>query len=155
MKLPTELRASNGRDHQQGFSLIELLVVLVLLGVMAGIAGPATGRFLNSLEFKKQTAKVMAVMRYARLKAVTEGKALVITTEEGSSTVTMSGAVQESRSFDLEEGDTLEFDPAEIIFFPEGYATPCTIKFSKNERVQKIIIDPMTGLPLLDFSDDD
>ena len=143
------------KKKQQGFSLIELLVVLVLLGIMAGVTGPAVGRFMTGLDFKKQTAEVMAIMRYARLMAVTEGKALTVTATEGSNSLTMSGAVQENRALGLAESDTLELDPEEIIFFPEGYATPATLTFTKEERSQKIIIDPMTGLPIIDFSDDD
>lgn len=133
---------------------MELLVVLVLLGIMAGVAGPATGRFLTSLDYKKQTAKVMAIVRYARLRAVTQGKALTITTVEGSNVLTLAGAVDENRELGWQESDTLELDPPEIVFYPEGYATPGTITFTKDERSQKIIIDPMTGLPLIDYSDD-
>ena len=155
MKLRDNIKISALPLKQHGFSLMELLVVLVLLGIMAGLAGPATGRFLNTLDFKKQTSKIMAVMRYARLKAVTEGKAVNVTTADGSNDLILSGAVQENRELGLDETEKLELDPEEIVFYPEGYATPGTLTFSKEERSQDILIDPMTGLPILDFSEDD
>jgi prepilin-type N-terminal cleavage/methylation domain-containing protein len=143
----------SGRQ-QPGFSLLELLVVLILLGIMAGIAGPATGRFLSSLDFKKQTAEFMKVIRYARLMAVTEGKSVTMTTAEGSKALVLSGGVEENRDLGLADNDTLELEPEEIIFFPEGYATPGTLVFTRHEKMQKIIIDPMTALPIIDYSDD-
>jgi len=137
-----------------GFTLFELLIVLVLLGIMAGIAGPATGRFLSSLDLKKQTSEFMKVIRYARLMAVTEGASVTMAAAEGSNALVLSGAVEENRDLGLAENETLELVPGEIIFFPEGYATPGTLAFTRNEKTQKIIIDPMTALPIIDYSDD-
>ena len=139
----------------KGFSLLELLVVLVLLGMLAAVAAPSTGRFLDTLDFRKQTGKVMAVLRYARLMAITEGKLLRMTISEDENGLQLEGAVRETRSFDLADDDLLEMDPEEIIFYPEGYATPGVLSVTISERFQKIIIDPLTGLPLLDFSDEE
>ncbi|MDD5758547.1 MAG: GspH/FimT family protein [Desulfobulbaceae bacterium] len=140
----------------RGFSLIELLVVLVLIGIMAGVAAPPMGRFLDSLEFKKQTGKIMAAIRYARLKAITEGKVVVMTAVEGDATqgLTLSGAVNEVRQLDLAEGATLEIEPLELIFSPEGYATPGTLILTSGERSQTIFIDSMTALPLIEDVDE-
>lgn len=140
--------------RQKGFSLLELLVVLVMLGFMAAVAGPATGRFLDTLDFKKQTGKVMSVIRYARLMAVTQGEVLQIKVSEETNSLILSGAVSETRELGLEGDDLLELDPAEIYFYPEGYASPGSLSFTKGERSQKIIIDPLTALPLLDYSED-
>ncbi len=138
----------------KGFSLLELMVVLVVLGIMASVAVPATGRFLDSLEFKKQTEKIMASVRYVRLKAVTSGKPLKIAVAEESNFLVISGAFSENRDVGLTSDDTLELAPAEIFFFPEGYATPGVLSFTIGKRSREIIIDPLTGLPILDYSDD-
>lgn len=154
---PARRAASFGGVRSQGFSLIELLVVLVLLGIMAGVAAPPMGRFLDSLEFKKQTGKIMAAIRYARLKAITEGKVVVMTAAEGDAAqgLTLSGAVNEVRQLELAEGATLELEPLELIFSPEGYATPGSLILTSGERSQSIYIDSMTALPLLEDADDE
>lgn len=146
-----------GGGRSRGFSLIELLVVLVLLGIMAGVAAPPMGRFLDSLEFKKQTGKIMAAIRYARLKAITEGKVVVMTAVEGDAAqgLTLRGAVNEVRQLELAEGATLEVEPLELIFSPEGYATPGSLILTSGERSQSIYIDSMTALPLLEDADDE
>jgi len=131
-------------------------VVLLLIGIMAGVAGPAMGRFLDSLEFKKQTAKIMATVRYARLKAITEGKLVVLTAVEGDTqALILSGAVDESRPLDLAEDATLEIEPLELLFSPEGYATPGTMILTSGERSETILIDPLTGLPFLEEAENE
>jgi type II secretion system protein H len=150
---------SFGRLRSRGFSLIELLVVLILIGIMAGVTGPAVGRFLDSLEFKKQTAKVMAAIRYARLTAITRGKYLVMTASEGEggsgTSLTLSGAVEEVRDLALDEDATLELDPVELVFLPEGYATPGTLTLTRGERSETISIDPLTALPMMEEEEDE
>lgn len=146
-----------GKLTVRGFSLIELLVVLVLIGIMAGVAGPAVGRFLDSLDFKKQTAKVMATIRYARLKAITEGRLLVVSASDDPAvqSLILSGAVDEVRQLELDEGATLEVDPLELVFSPEGYATPGSVTLTSGDRSETILIDPLTGLPFLEEADDE
>lgn len=131
-------------------------MVLLLVGIMAGVTGPAIGRFLDSLDFKKQTAKIMSTIRYARLKAITEGKFVVMTAVEGDAAqgLTLSGGVNEVRQLDLAAGATLVVDPLELVFSPEGYATPGTLVLTSGERSETILIDPMTGLPLLEEADE-
>lgn len=131
-------------------------MVLLLVGIMAGVAGPSVGRFLDGLEFKKESAKVMAAVRYARLMAISRGKLLVMTAPEGEAAqgLSLSGAVNETRALDLAEGATLVLDPLEMVFSPEGYATPGTLTLTSGERTEIIHIDPMTGLPLLEKDDE-
>lgn len=146
---------SCGSLRCRGFSLIELLVVLLLIGVMAGVAGPAVGRFLDSMEFKRQSGKIMAAVRYARLMAITEGKLVLVTIseEDGPRALALSGGVNEVRELDLAEDATVELEPAELGFSPEGYATPGLITLTHGERKESIFIDPLTGIPLLEDPD--
>ena len=60
--------------ERNGFTLIELIIVLFLLGIAAGLAGLYIGKGTGSLELKKFTKEVSAVMRYARSHAVSEKK---------------------------------------------------------------------------------
>ena len=57
-----------------GFTLIELIIVLFLVGIIAGLSGLYIGKDRGSLELKKFTKEVSAVMRYARNHAFSEKK---------------------------------------------------------------------------------
>ncbi|MBU0485215.1 MAG: prepilin-type N-terminal cleavage/methylation domain-containing protein [Proteobacteria bacterium] len=152
MKSPT-LTTGKAKNHRQkknkGFSLLEMMAVLVLLGIMAGLAAPATGRFLNSLSFRRQTAKIMKIIRYARLISVTKAQEVHLTLADSDDCQFMlSGAIEESKDCGLQEGDSLELDREEIIFYPEGQASPAQLTFSRGERIKTIYIEVLTGLPI-------
>lgn len=59
---------------KDGFTLIELIIVLFLLGIVSGLVGLYIGGDTGALELKKFTKEVSAVMRHARNKAVSEKK---------------------------------------------------------------------------------
>ena len=133
-----------------GFSLLELLTVLLLLGIIAGIAAPAIGRFLDNLSFRRQTAAILATLRYARIKAITSGKEVyVITDGSESRSLKLTGGVDKQRDFDLNQEAYFTLKPAEITFYPEGQVTPALLTSVKGKRQDRIALDPLTGLPLL------
>jgi hypothetical protein len=57
----------------------------------------------------------------------------------------LSGAVDEQRT--VHEDGRLELEPTEILFFPEGQATPATLVFALDDAGFAISLDPLTGLP--------
>ncbi len=147
MILPVKQKGAGLR----GFSLLELLVVMIIMGILAGVAGPSVGRFMDSLAFKRQSGRIMAAVRYARLKAVTNGRAVIMTLNPGSNNLRLDeGAVQEERDLKLAADDTISLNPEIIKFSPDGHATPAVISFSRDDRSEKIIIDSLSGLPVLE-----
>lgn len=126
---------------------MELLVVLMLLAIIVAVSVPATGRFLESIERKKKDQAIMATLRYARLMAITNGKPVSVAGGDDAVSLQLAGAVEETRSFPLDDGETLSLEPAEITFFPEGFATPAQVTLAGERRTVEIFIDPLTALP--------
>jgi len=152
---PTAERNRNpvtGTRGRRGFSLLEMLMVLVILGIMAGMAGPALGRLLDGLKFRKQTGHFSAILRYARLLAISRGETvrLHLDSEVDVCVFELSGPVQERKDCGLQDQDILVMDPGDIYFFPEGYATPGTLTFAKGKRVSRLRLDLLTGRPELE-----
>jgi general secretion pathway protein H len=57
----------------RGFSLIEIIVVLVLLSLSAALIAPGLSRFSKSVELKGAAKKVAAVLRHYRSEAIYRG----------------------------------------------------------------------------------
>lgn len=133
---------------QRGFSLLELIMVLALLGIMAGVVAPATGRFLDKLSFRKQTAALVAGTRYARLMAVGKGRPVAMRFDDQSRSLSFSGAVEEKKEVELSEGAEFELLPETLVFYPDGLATPGRMVSRSGRRAQEFRIDPLTGIPV-------
>lgn len=59
------------RDHN-GFTLLELLVVLVLISILSALVAPRVGNSMRNMTLKGAAQKIAASLRYARSKAVSE-----------------------------------------------------------------------------------
>ncbi|MFA6498896.1 MAG: prepilin-type N-terminal cleavage/methylation domain-containing protein [Desulfurivibrionaceae bacterium] len=133
---------------RRGFSLLELIMVLALLGIMAGVVAPATGRFLDKLSFRKQTAALVAGTRYARLMAVGKGRPVEMRFDGQAHLLSFSGAVEEKKEIELSEGAVFELRPETLVFYPDGLATPGRMVSRSDRRFQEFLIDPLTGIPV-------
>jgi general secretion pathway protein H len=58
--------------ESQGFTLLELLVVLIILSIASGMVGIAVYRGSGAFEVKKVTKQIATTLRYARNHAVAE-----------------------------------------------------------------------------------
>ena len=133
---------------RQGFTLLELIIVLALLGIMAGVVAPATGRFLDRMNFRRQTAALVAGIRYARLMAVGKGKPVEMRFDRQSGCFLFNGAVEEKKEADLPEDGVFEFRPETFVFYPDGLATQGEMVSRNGKRSQEFLIDPLTGIPV-------
>ena len=149
----TDSSQTTRTDHEQGFSLFELLIVLVLLAMVAGVATPSIGRFLDNLNFRQQTAKLLTTLNYARLTAITKGRPVKMTIGELPGTIMLSGAIKESRSLELDDAASIVLEPKVIIFSPAGQATPTRLISMLGNRRQVYLLDPLSGRPVPEMAE--
>ncbi len=73
MRTEAKANCCMGRDGDHGaggFTLIELMIVLVIMGFMLAMVGPRVAKSLGGLSLKTTAKKVAGALRYARSKAV-------------------------------------------------------------------------------------
>src|SRR5437879_1452765 len=101
--------AGNKRRHSKenatGMTLLELLVVITILSLMAGLVAPRIGSWLDIWRLRSAADRITQTLRYARTRALFEQHFYVVEIFPGKRTVrvlqTNSGTVQE---FLLPEG---------------------------------------------------
>ncbi|WP_460120748.1 GspH/FimT family pseudopilin [Pseudomonas sp. S2_C03] len=64
--------------HQQGFSLIELLMGLTIVGIVLYWVSPAMAVFTESIQRKEAASSLISGIRHARTLAMTRSQAVVI-----------------------------------------------------------------------------
>ncbi|SEO93696.1 prepilin-type N-terminal cleavage/methylation domain-containing protein [Amphibacillus marinus] len=66
---------------EKGFTLVELLAVIVILGIIVAIAIPAIGSIIDGAGEKADAAEVQLIIDAARLYEIEEGSTFPVTVE--------------------------------------------------------------------------
>lgn len=101
-----------------GFTLIEMLVVLAILGLVSGIAYPALDRALRRQAFLDACARVEAGVRSARAAALAEGRAVRVRGDADG-----HGFLYGDAEEPLPDAAVLRLPADGIAFYPDGSAT--------------------------------
>lgn len=155
--------------RRDGFTLFELLVVLVIMSLMTALAAPRLVNSLSRLGAETSAQRMSAALRMLRSKAATEKKSYLAVFDmdkgqlyfkrpdlgAGDSDGAESDVRQ--RRFTLSEGvrfekgipvqgDEITFGEFLIAFFPSGGSSGGTIVLSgENDRRYEVSADLITG----------
>jgi prepilin-type N-terminal cleavage/methylation domain-containing protein len=138
--------------NNRAFSLLELMLVLVLLGLSSLIALPAIDKGLKDRQARQAALSLAAVARELSSRARSDGipQHLVVNTSNNSYLAARSREIQlpsDMKFSQVEGGETLEPSIHQFIFFPNGsnlggridlVTEPSTIAYS-------VRLHPLTG----------
>ena len=104
MQLKT-LMTHPSTKNRAGFTLLEMLVVLVLVGVITAVAVPAVGAGIQTLRLQSAARHVAAALRLARGRAIRSQEIHLVSLDRERGRVTVgSGDLEFTRSFQLPPG---------------------------------------------------
>jgi prepilin-type N-terminal cleavage/methylation domain-containing protein len=127
-----------------GFTLTEMMIVILVIGLMAAITTPPLFRFIQSNRLQTNTDRVVADLQFARSLSISNGRILRFTADQAGYQVTdpLSGDVLREKNFD--RGLSLDAEVT-VDFFPWGMADATVLTLSNRTGDANINILP-TGI---------
>jgi general secretion pathway protein H len=136
--------------NSHGFTLIELMLVLVLLGISSVIALPAIDRGLKNREARQAAVGFAAVARGLSERARAQGypQLLALNLADNSYAAADDPEIRlaaNMRFLAVEGGETGENDLRQFLFFPNGSNLGGTIHLGSETAAYAIRLHPLTG----------
>jgi general secretion pathway protein H len=123
--------------QESGFTLIEMIVVLTILGMVAGLVLARTPWHSSSLDAEAALRSLTNTLRLARSRAVVEDRDVLV--DLGARGFSLDGGAMTA----LPAGEELE--PMRVVFTADGGSTGATILLSAGESRFLIDVNWLTG----------
>lgn len=139
------------RPRQRGFTLIELMVVLALIGVASMIALPAFDRGLKKRQTRQTVLALAATAREMRRQAIDHGKMRQLTVSPSEGGYLASGGdiihlPEEVRMTGVAGGEPIGDRLTQFVFFPNGSILGGVIELSDRQgSVYTVRLDSLVG----------
>ena len=146
----------------KSFTLIELLLVIVILGVIAGITLPNFRQTYTTFKLKSTTQQIVSLMRYARSRAIIETKIFQMDFDDSLSSYWLLEAETQletqgdeasfknltgryGKTFRIPAEVKMEVSSSPVNFFPDGGMDETAITLSSHGRRFVISTDQPMG----------
>lgn len=102
----------------RGFTLIELVVVLILISLSISLAAPSLSRVSKTVELRAAAKKISAILRYYRSEAVQTGQTRQVVFDPDLREVRVQAAKMKDPGTEKEKGEAPE--PIKKFSLPQG-----------------------------------
>ena len=149
---PTGKRVRARPKRQGGFTLLEMLVVLLLLTLVYALAPPMFGSGLSTTELKSAARQLAAGLRKARSHAIVTRREATLGVDVDAHRFQLTGdnkiyplPKQAELTVFTAKSETDSGQSASIRFFPDGSSTGGRITLAAGERKFLVDVDWLTG----------
>lgn len=138
----------NARPCNKGFSLVELLVVLMLMSMIA--ASVSLVVLNRGDDLKSVTRDIAHLMRLTQMRSIREDRALQIEIDLASNSIafpdqTLDIPTEFSLTVKTTAAQVIEDDLVGMTFFPDASSTGGFIQMESDEEIYEISVIWMTG----------
>ena len=136
---------------QGGFSLIEMIAVIILIGIVMTLVSMSFSKSINSAKIRSASREVVAALRYTRGQAIVKGKQQVLLVDTENNTYQAPGKpVKElpkkmRLAIETAAGEQVSNTSGGIRFFPDGSSTGGNIRVYAGEREWRVNVAWLTG----------
>jgi general secretion pathway protein H len=134
--------------NQRGFTLLELVVVLLIMGLAAGLAAPAIGRSTDALRVRAEVAGFSAVLRHAREQAISTRRThrVVVDATEHQVKVLVGDEVRRTRAIPARWTiDSPGNTGLAVRFEPQGTSSGADYRIVADDVAWRVTVDAFTG----------
>jgi len=137
--------------QQRGFSLIEMIAVIVLVAIVATLVSFSFSKSLSSAKIQAASRDLVAALRYTRGQAIVKGKemAMELNLENNSYQAPSKALVQLPKNMELRlltaSQELTSESSGRIRFYPDGSSTGGHISVITGEREWRINVNWLTG----------
>lgn len=142
---------------EPGFTLLELLIVLLIISITLGFMAPAFRKTFQDIQLNSSAQDIVSLSRYAQERAIVENTALRLNIDAENGTYWLTQKEQDkdifnklagsfSRQYSLAEGLKIETEGNVVDFYPDGEIGHMKIKITNpNNKCLVIKLKPGTG----------
>lgn len=154
VKVENVVEMSNCSQFQRGFTLIELMLVLVVLALLVSLTPPLFQKAFPTLKLKAATRDLAQEIRYIQQTAILTGSPSKVQfnllTNEYQSDLVNSGEIRrlpDGLQFATREGSSLAIDQQTLIFvfYPDGSSSGGLLLLDNGGRRFAIAVDWLTS----------
>ena len=131
-------------NRRFGFSVIELLAVLTLMGIVAGIALPGWNRLLPAYQLDSSARQVQSELHSIRMRAAAENLNFQLVYAEGASDYTIQKEGKNWQTKPLPDG-ILVSKAGTISFSPRGTAGANRVRLRSGDGACQQVVVSATG----------
>jgi len=137
--------------HARGFTLVELLVVLVIASLVLALVGTSISRSISGAEMRTAARKLAASIRYTRTRAIISKseQVFLVDTEERSYTAAGREPVNLPGEMEVQlttaRSELTSENVGGIRFYPDGGSTGGSVALESNGRIYTVNVVWLTG----------
>jgi len=124
--------------------MVEIMMVILVIGLLAGVSGPAMFSYLRANQMDTRVDRMAADLQFSRAMAISTGQIHRFATTTDGYTVTNVVTGDELRDVEFDEGATLGAAQT-ADFFPWGMANTTTFDLAHHNLARRIQLLP-TGM---------
>ncbi|MBT8048774.1 MAG: prepilin-type N-terminal cleavage/methylation domain-containing protein [Xanthomonadales bacterium] len=134
-----------------GFTLVEMLVVLVIVSLMLALVGTSISRNISGAEMRTAASKIASSLRYTRTQAILTKSEQVFVVDTEALTYQAGSRKAEKLPKDMKvelntaRSELTSETAGGIRFYPDGGSTGGNVRLEANGRIYLVNVAWLTG----------